>query len=119
MTKLKHLLLAIGLLTMCKLTVAQNTYPLQYTIADATLADSTLLQNRFASQLAAIEYVAGLPALLQTKGYVTASVDSTRFDSTGGQVYLFLGQAYKWASVATNPADADVLEAVRWNQKLL
>jgi outer membrane protein assembly factor BamA len=104
---------------MCKLTVAQNTYPLQYTIADATLADSTLLQNRFASQLAAIEYVAGLPALLQTKGYVTASVDSTRFDSTGGQVYLFLGQAYKWASVATNPADADVLEAVRWNQKLL
>ncbi len=119
MTKLKHLLLAFGLLTMCKLTVAQKDYPLQYTIADAAPADSTLLPTRFVSQQAAREYVAGLPALLQGRGYITASVDSTRFDTTSGQVYLFLGQPYKWATITTQAADADVLEAVRWNQKLL
>lgn len=115
MAKLKHLWLAFVLLTLCKGVEAQSVYPVRYTIADSAAQDTAFLKKDFADRQAAMQYVAELPKLLQSKGYVTASIDSARFDSLSAQVALFLGQPYQWATVATAPEDAALLEAVRWN----
>jgi outer membrane protein assembly factor BamA len=117
MAKLK--LLAFGLLLICDWAAAQTVYPVHYTLADSARADTALLKVTFPDRLAAMQYVAGLPTLLQGKGYVSASVDSARFDSLAAHVTLFLGKAYQWAAITTAPEDEDVLQAVRWNAQAL
>ena len=98
---------------------AQTAYGVQYTIADGAPHDSSLLQTTFPSRQAAVQYVAELPTFLQGKGYVTASVDSVRFDSLSAQVALYLGRPYRWATISTSPRDEDVLQAVRWSSQTL
>ena len=117
MAKLK--LLAFALLLICQTVVAQKAYPVHYTLADSVRADTALLRATFPDKLAAMQYVAGLPAVLQGKGYVTASIDSARFDSLAAHVSIYLGKAYQWASIATAPEDEDLLQAVRWNAQTL
>ncbi len=117
MAKLKHL--AFALLLMCKMAAGQTPYPVHYTVADSATAATGLLQKEFTDRLAAMQYVAQLPAFLQSKGYVTASIDSARFDSLSAKVALFIGQPYQWAAVATAAEDADILEAVRWGSSNL
>ena len=104
MAKLK--LLAFGLLLICKTISAQTVYPVHYTLADSVQTDTALLRAAFADKLAAMQYIAALPAQLQSKGYVAASIDSARFDSLAAHVTLFLGKAYQWATIATAPEDA-------------
>jgi outer membrane protein assembly factor BamA len=116
MTKLKLLLLAFGLLTLCKRVGAQSAYPVRYTVSDSAMA-TTPLQKEFASRTAASEYLAALPALLQTKGFIAASIDSLQLDSTSAVVHLYLGPQYKWARIKTSESDADILGAIRWNSK--
>ena len=119
MAKLKHLWLAFVLLTLCKGVGAQTVYPVRYTVADSATQEASFLKKDFTDRQAAMQYVAELPQILQTKGYVTASIDSARFDSLSAQVALFLGRPYQWATVITAPEDADILEAVRWNTQAL
>ncbi len=54
------------------------------------------LQTAFSSQVQCIQYVNKLPALLQSKGYPTASVDSVWFDANTTSVNLFAGKKYYW-----------------------
>ena len=75
------------------------------------------LQTIFPAKNACIEYVNKLPAVLQSKGYVTASVDSVFFDSTSATIVLFLGRKYKWAQLTASGDNKDVLEAGRWDEK--
>lgn len=113
MSKVKLLLLACLFLT--GLTKANGqSYRLQYVIVDKDSINLLQLQDSFPSRLEANAYVASLPGLLQTKGFITSSVDSIKLDSLQGYVQLFLGQPYRWARIATRPADADILEAIHW-----
>ncbi len=101
--------------------VAQNKYSVAYLSADAdsgTLYNSLQLQQSFTSKATAIDYVSRLPALLQSKGYITSSVDSVVYDSSRAKVTLFLGEPYKWAAISTRPADADILQALHWNNNM-
>ena len=114
MPKLKLLLLACLLIAL-KDALAQS-YPVRYSIVDG---DSAIkkhigLKEDFPSALEARYYLTTLPGLLQSKGYITASVDSSKLDSLEGKVWLYPGQQYKWAKINTRPEDLDILEAVRW-----
>ena len=114
MPKLKLLLLACLLIAL-KDALAQS-YPVRYSIVDG---DSAIkkhigLKEDFPSALEARYYLTTLPGLLQSKGYITASVDSSKLDSLEGKVWLYPGQQYKWAKINTRPEDTDILEAVRW-----
>ena len=114
MPKLKLLLLACLLIAL-KDALAQS-YPVRYSIVDG---DSAIkkhigLKEDFPSALEARYYLTTLPGLLQSKGYITASVDSSKLDSLEGKVWLYPGQQYKWAKINTRPEDSDILEAVRW-----
>src|SRR5688572_19588719 len=114
MAKLKHLLLVFSVLTI----TARAQYPVQYVAADSA-AGGPVLQASFPTQSDAMGYVSRLPEFFQTLGFVTASVDSTRFDSSMGTVYYYLGRQYRWARIRTTAADAPLLEAVRWNNRLV
>jgi outer membrane protein assembly factor BamA len=113
MTKVKHLVLAI-LLTLFSVTASMAQYDVRYSLTDSIPAPA-FLENNFHDRNAAAQYLSKLPELLQTRGYITASIDSIRFDSLFADAHIFLGTQYKWAEVSTDPRDADILEAVRWN----
>lgn len=115
MTKLKHLLTAISFLTtFC--SRAQYVVRYQTPEGDTSLQQKFSFQQNFSSLAEASVYLVQLPSLLQSKGYITASVDSLRFDSTSARVLIYLGDQYKWAKIATREQDAALLQAIRWPQ---
>ncbi len=114
MSKLKLLLL--GCLLILLKDAAGQSYEVNYFLidADSSLKKEIGLKEKFTSQLEARYFITTLPTLLQTRGYMTASIDSTQIDSTSASVRLFLGLQYKWAKINTMPFDEDILSAVRW-----
>lgn len=104
-----------------KTSSSQNIYPLHAVPVDrdsAYLISDVGLQTLFTSRLACIDYVNKLPALLRSKGFVTASLDSVAFDSASATIIIYLGKKYRWAHLNTAYADAQVLSAAGWNEKL-
>jgi outer membrane protein assembly factor BamA len=86
---------------------------------DENFLYSTLgLEKTFFSQSECGLYISKLPGLLQTKGYVTASVDSITYDSMTTKVVLFVGNQYRWAQLNTDSIDGNVLDALGWQPKL-
>jgi len=71
----------------------------------------------FRDKGACTEYVFNIPSLLQSRGFVTASIDSMRFDSAGATVRLYIGEAYRWATVDTRRIEPSLLAAAGWNEK--
>lgn len=67
------------------------------------------LQTSFTDLVACAGYVNNLPAMLGSKGYPTASVDSFWIDSTSTHVNLFLGKQYHWIKLQPDNIDARAL----------
>jgi hypothetical protein len=89
MTKLKHLVAAISFLTTFCVSKAQSYSVLYKTPeGDTSLSQKLSLQKTFTSQIEASLYVVRLPSLLQSKGYITASVDSAKFDSSSARIVI-------------------------------
>ncbi|HEV8285102.1 MAG TPA: POTRA domain-containing protein [Chitinophagaceae bacterium] len=123
MTKLKQpislvfFLFAYILLSLC--ADAQEKYELNIKAIDkdsAFLINTIGLQNSFSSRATCIEYVNKLPSILQSKGYVTASLDSLQYDTMSARIVLFLGEAYHWVQLNTDHVNTSILNAVGWRQ---
>lgn len=116
MPKLKLLLL--GSLLILLTSVHAQLYPVHYNIngGDSALKNQIGLQEKFSTAAEARFYINSIPALLQNKGYITASVDSIQLDSLAAFVQLFLGQQYKWATIKTNTVDEDILSSIHWSR---
>jgi outer membrane protein assembly factor BamA len=99
---------------------AQNNYSLQIRGVDEESSSLTKLnlQTTFTSRFACVDYINKLPGYLQSKGYVTASIDSLHYDSTFASVVLFVGEIYLWAQLDTRHVDPSLLNAVGWREKL-
>ncbi|HVG15038.1 MAG TPA: BamA/TamA family outer membrane protein, partial [Chitinophagaceae bacterium] len=113
MSKLKLLLLLCFVLFSLHRVAAQS-YPVYYTITGDSAQQDAQLKNQFASGLEAAAYLNEVLNILQKKGFVTASIDSIRQDSSAAYVQLYLGHKYKWARINTSPGDEDILSALRW-----
>jgi outer membrane protein assembly factor BamA len=103
------------------ISFGQTTYPLYAKCIDKpdeVLKNEIGLQTEFATRLACIDYVNKLPSLLQSKGFVTSSIDSILFDTASAKLVIYLGQQYKWAHINTAVADPEVLALSGWNDKL-
>lgn len=86
---------------------------------DAAFVTSQLgLQTAFTSRNTCLEYINQLPAMLQSKGYVTNSIDSLKVDSLSASLVLFVGQLYRWAQLDAKSVEPDLLNAVGWREKL-
>jgi outer membrane protein assembly factor BamA len=102
-------------------TPAQNGYQLLLSGVDkdsATIVASTGLQTTFSSKISCAEYINNLPGLLQSKGYVTASIDSLQYDTASAKMVLFLGQLYRWATLDVHAIEPAILDAVGWREKM-
>lgn len=121
MTKFK-LQISVLLLLWLRIDIAaQNNYTLRLKGVDkdsTTLVSEIGIQTSFASRNACILYINTLPGYLQSKGYVTASIDSLRYDSLSAQLILFTGDIYQWAQLDATAVDPSLLNAVGWREKL-
>ena len=75
------------------------------------------LKSVFETKPLAITYIKSLPALLFSKGFPTASVDSLISDTSSARAILYLGEPYKWVEINTDKIDEEVLNSVGWNGK--
>lgn len=68
------------------------------------------LLSTFQSSTALRNYCKELPVLLQSKGYIAASLD--KLDSTNGQfiAHLFLGQQYRWKKISGMSLDNKLVD---------
>lgn len=100
---------------------AQTPYQLRLRGVDkdsATLVSQAGIQTSFSSRIACMEYMSKLTGMMQAKGYVTASVDSIRYDSTFASAVIFAGEQYRWAVLAPRGVDPALLDAAGWREKL-
>jgi outer membrane protein assembly factor BamA len=100
--------------------VSQSNYTLRIRGVDmdsARLVEQFGIQTRFPSRLECINYINKLPALFQSKGYVTVSIDSIQFDSTFSRVVLYAGTPYQWALLDARYMEPALLSAVGWREK--
>ncbi len=82
-----------------------------------TIIAATGLQTRFDNRGALQEYIDKLPGFLQSKGFVTASIDSIHNDSAAARIVLFLGEQYRWALLDATTVEPALLDAVGWREK--
>ena len=111
--------LVLLLLGIC--SSAQNKYNLCIRGVDkdsAQIVSRAGLQTSFVSRFACTEYISKLPGLLQSAGYVAASIDSLEYDSTAARMVLFLGELYRWAQLDARNVDAPILDAIGWREKM-
>ncbi|MBO9570972.1 MAG: BamA/TamA family outer membrane protein [Chitinophagaceae bacterium] len=107
-----------ALLFACCFANAQ--YSLQYQgvdRSDSFIKDTLKLQKGFNNREACVNYVNKLPALLKTKGYPNASIDSISYDSTKAFCQLYVGETMKNTYLKTDSIDPALLEAVGWRKK--
>lgn len=103
-------------LTLLGGVAGAQAYQVQYhtSASDSAHLPGLLLTGSFRSRYEAEAYLTALLPLLQSRGFVTASVDSVQGDSTQASVALFLGEPYKWSRVRTMQRDEALLEAIRF-----
>lgn len=101
--------------------MAQKNYILHFRSIDkdsSILVSQLGLQANFSSRFACIEYIDKLPGYLQSKGYVTASLDSVQYDSTFARIVLYAGESYQWVQLDAKEVDVALLDAVGWRGKM-
>ena len=121
MTKLRLQISVLAFLLFCLHTAAQNTYSLHILAVDkdsAFLKDKLGLQNTFDSRFTCIDYIMKLHDYLQSKGYVSSSVDSIKYDSAFARVVVYIGETYKWAILDARLVDVAILDAAGWREKI-
>ncbi len=67
------------------------------------------LKTVFTTKLQCKTYIEQLPILLQSKGYLAASIDSLKQDSSTSTILLFLGEKYTWYNLKIDDKDKILL----------
>ena len=91
---------------------SQYHLQIQYVDKDSSFKGEGLnVQTSFINQPLCLDYINKLPAQLQLKGYIAASIDSIAFDSASTFVNLYLGPQQKWVKLSADSIDKKVLDA--------
>lgn len=101
-------LFLVVLLCGCLVRVTAQNHYLRIQCNDSGVTQLQLT-TRFTNKLLCKNYVTQLPSLLQSKGYLAASVDSFKQDSATTTIQLFLGDKYIWQSLNILPQNQPVL----------
>ena len=120
MTKLRLHILAPFFLLICINAVAQEHYPLHIhgIDKDSSYIIALGVKSIFNNRNECVAYVNQLPRYLQSLGYVTASIDTMRYDSLSARIALFIGDRYQWAQLDASGVDPEVLQAVGWRDRI-
>ncbi|MBU6158402.1 MAG: BamA/TamA family outer membrane protein [Bacteroidetes bacterium] len=96
---------------------AQN-YVLKIDIADSSKpVQLPVLQQAFQGKEDCIKYIEQIPLLLQSKGFLGASVDKVLMDSIQARIRLFAGKQYEWGKLQVRQEDIPLLQAAGWREK--
>lgn len=93
-------------------TPAQN-YRLMVCCNEASttfLQENLKLKTSFTNKLQCKNYVDLIPTMLQAKGYLAASIDSIKQDSSFTTITLFLGEKYSWNTLQIDEKDKQLIE---------
>ena len=91
---------------------------IQYVDKDNSFnAQPLKLQTAFASKAACSEYINGLPTLLSSKGYPTASVDSVFERETATTIHLYLGKQYQWIKLTPDGIEKAAMDESGFREK--
>lgn len=71
----------------------------------------------FNSKLLASQYIQHLPSLLASRGYIAASVDTVKEDSSFFTLQLFVGQKYVWKNLCAGDELWPVLNQLGYSQQ--
>lgn len=71
------------------------------------------LQKQFEAEEVLNSYLRNLPALLYNQGFLAASIDSVRTDSTCKTAFIFPGKKYVWKEISTDSIERPAMEAIR------
>lgn len=99
---------------------AQSKYMLLVNYVDSninSLREKAELQTVFSSKMDCDAYIVKLPLLLQTKGFIAASVDSIYHTENQSGINLFLGEQYQSLLLGILPQDLLVVQAASGNNK--
>jgi len=121
MTKLRLQILVPVFLLLSIYSVAQNNFLLHISSIDkdsAYMISNLGVQTAFTTRYDCINYINQLPVYLQTKGYVTASLDSIIYDSAFARVVIYVGDRYEWAQLDIKEIDPTILQAIGWRDKI-
>jgi outer membrane protein assembly factor BamA len=100
---------------------AQNKYNLSVRGLDkdaSALVSQIGLQTQFTSRLTCTDYINKLPSLLQSKGYVSSSIDKVDYGMDTVHIDLFIGDQYLWAILNTASINPSLLDAIGWRDNL-
>jgi len=108
--------LALLILATCFFTAeAQKTYRLYIDFVESqqnSRKADLKLKPSFNNRQQCADYIAKLPALLQARGYIAASIDSVAYTDTAAHLKLYLGNNFSFRKITLNEADRLVLEQV-------
>ena len=92
-------------------TFSQYRLHINYTGKDTAFNPASLqLQTDFTGQMQCLLYVEKLPALLSSKGYPTASVDTVAYDTSFASIRLYVGRQYQWVQLQPGNIEKQALE---------
>ncbi|MEO7306793.1 MAG: BamA/TamA family outer membrane protein [Ferruginibacter sp.] len=97
-----------------------STYQLQIQFVDKDNSfnpQPLKLQTGFANKLLCRSYIQGLPTLLSSKGYPTASVDSIFENELFTTIRLFLGKQYQWIKLKADSIEKAAIDDSRFKEK--
>lgn len=115
---LRHAVLLLLVMAMHVSASAQYKLNIRFTGKDKSFDPQPLkLQTSFTNQFACAEYIRGLPALLGSKGYPTASVDSMYEGFNSTDIELFLGQQYHWVKLRPAGIEKKALDESGFNDR--
>jgi outer membrane protein assembly factor BamA len=105
------LIILIACFFIAPISYAQYQLHIIYVDKDTSFHEESLkLQTSFANLTSCAQYVNKLPSQLNLKGYIAASVDSLRYDSSFATIHLYIGKQQHWIKLRADSIDKVALD---------
>src|ERR1700733_10539320 len=100
------LIILIACFFIASTSCAQFQLRINYIGKDSSFNPQQLkLQTNFTTRSLCVDYIYKLPAQLNLKGYLAASVDSIHFDTSFATIQLYLGRFEHWVQLRADSID--------------
>ncbi|MBW7951058.1 MAG: hypothetical protein LC134_00440 [Chitinophagales bacterium] len=117
---LQYIFILIFSVSAVTISIAQNV-ELKIKITDVVQENFNQqfsFKQKFTDTISCEKYIEQLSILFQSKGYISASVDSVVKNNFTYTAYVFAGEKYVWKELKTNPKDIQLLKEIGIQQNI-
>ena len=100
---------------------AQQSYPLRYHLfgRDTLINPQSLgVKNVFSSENDRILHIENMLKQQRANGYLSFSIDSVRIDSVSADIWIYIGNQYKWKKIKIHKSDNLFFDLMGWNSQI-